>query len=381
MNHGTGDQFPGGIDPLSVSDYLRARGWRRDPRDWRGAQVWTPPDGASDQVLLPPELRYRDDRELLLRALHAVARAENEDYQDLLRIVSNPMVDTQYFHTHPPSPSGTVPLLSGMDALEGIRGVFTLAARSVLDEKPSVGGGRNSKAVDDFLRQVRLGPSKAGSYILSAEVPLTPPRGHLLFDDPPAERTVVRAMKRAMSAAERATKAAESNEGSLDPFDEAMEAGVSARLCESLARFGGHDHDQEFSIRFAWAPAQPEGNGGESDQLSFGRRAASILQQAGERLRELEYRGTVRLHGTVIATERQSPRHDGFVKVKGTLSTSESRRERTVLVRLGPEDYSAALTAHARGSTIDVEGRLSSAGNRRELLPSRVLIDGQPIKR
>lgn len=367
-------------DPRHIADYLEAQGWVRAEQEWRGAQVWSQPGGPSDEILLPPRIQYRDDRELLVRALRTMAAAEGRDYNDLVRAVSHPLVDTQYFHTHPDSPSGTVPLLSGIGALEGIRGAFTLAAQAVLDEGPRLGRGRNTKAVDSFLRRVRLGPSKAGSYILSAEVPLSPPRMDLFTSDPPRERIVVRTMRKAIAAAARATKESENDRGNLIPFDDAMHSGVSARLCESLAKFGGHEHQNEFSILFTWSPSHPEDDSEENNNLSFSPHAASILQRAGERLRELEYTGTVRLSGTIIATERQSPQHDGFVKVRGLLASGEWSRERTVLVRLQPEAYGAALAAHARGDTFEAEGRLSNVDNRRELLPSSATIAGRPLE-
>src|SRR5699024_3305349 len=146
--------------------------------------------------------------------------------------------------------------------------------------------------------------------------------------------------------AQQATTAAEQTEDRMDAFDEAMDSGVSSRLCDPLAHFGGHGHDQEFSIRFTWSPAHPEEPGRAGDHLSARPRAAEILQRGGERLRELEHAGTVRMSGRIVGAERHSPAHDGFVKVHGTLSTGEGARERTLLVRLHSEYYEAALTAH-----------------------------------
>lgn len=379
MNHESVASSAEAPAPEQVSDYLHSRGWRREPESWRGSQVWTWPEVPNEQILLPPRLEYRDDRELVLRALYALSQIEDRDPHDLIRAISQPLVDTQYFHTHPPSPSGTVPLLSGINALEGVRGAFTSAAQAVLDHRLRSGRGRNSKDVDAFLRRVRLGPSTAGSYILSAEVPLAPPRTDQLFPEPPQERRVVRAMHQAVAAAQQATTAAEQTEDRMDAFDEAMDSGVSSRLCDSLAHFGGHGHDQKFSIRFTWSPAHPEEPGRAGDHLSFGPRAAEILQRAGERLRELEHAGTVRMSGRIVGAERHSPAHDGFVKVHGTLSTGEGARERTLLVRLHSEYYEAALTAHSQGDPFEAEGRLST-GNRRELIPDRVLVNGRPLR-
>lgn len=381
--------------PEQVSDYLYSRGWHREPESWRGSQVWTWPESSDEQVLLPPRLEYRDDRELVLRTLYALSQIEGRDPHDLIRAISQPLVDTQYFHTQPPSAPGTVPLLSGIGALEGIRGAFTLAAQTVLD-RLRLGRERSAKEMDEFLQRVRLGPSTSGSYIFSAEVPLTPPRTDQLFPEPPRERRIVQTMHRAIATAAYATRAAEENDGQVDTFEEAMHAGVSAQLCDSLAQFGGQDYGREFSIRFSWSPVLPKDTHEPSDQLYFGPRAVDILQSAGEHLRTLEpprnprkaegirdilqYTGQARIAGKIIGTERHSPPEGGFVKIRGTLTTGQRSRNSTLLVRLPAQDYNAALAAHSRDDTLEAEGQLDSTGNRREIIPDRVLVNGRPLR-
>lgn len=374
-----------GPAPDQVADYLRAQGWRLQPEQWRGAAIWAAPPRAAtdDEVLLPPRIEYEDDADLVKRALKAIARAERRDFAEVLRAISAPLVDVQRFHTHPPTPSGTVPLMGGWDALQGIRGAFTVAARRVLEgEGGAVAGGRNSRPVDAFLRTVRLGPSIAGSYVFSAEVPLSSAAeqsrahgadlfGGLVEYD---ARSVVRAMHKGIAAAgEAARRAEEDREHGISPFDEAFSGGVTARLCESLAGLAGHDADQPFEVSFDWSPARPvpesEAGDGDGSRIAFSRRSGALLKKAAQHLRELENSGTVRMVGTIIAMERDSRTSAGYAKVRGTLRTERGSSQRTLPVVLDAQQYDRALEAHRGARTITAEGRIAIDKNRRELRP------------
>ncbi|WP_017557082.1 hypothetical protein [Nocardiopsis baichengensis] len=379
-----------GPAPDQVADYLRAQGWRLQPEQWRGAAIWSAPPRAAtdDEVLLPPRIEYEDDADLVKRALKAIARAEQRDFAEVLRAISAPLVDVQRFHTHPHTPSGTLPLLAGWDAIGGIRGAFTVAARRVLEgADSSVSGGRNSKAVDTFLGTVRLGPTAAGSYIFSAEVPLggapePAAEGMLALEYEPGPgsgpRGIVAEMYRGIAAAGKAARQAEEDPGDeLGGFDEGAGQGVTSRLCESLAGLAGHDADRPFEISFQWAPAHPaplpEGHAdGEQNRIAFGRRAGALLKDAAKHLRELENSGTVRMVGTIIAMERDSRTSVGYAKVRGTLRTDRGSSQRTLPVVLDPQQYDRALEAHRGARAITAEGRIATDRNRRELRPDHL---------
>jgi len=357
--------------PGRLAEYMRARGWRALPEMWRGAEIWQAPDRAGDEVLLPPRIVYRDDEDLVRRALQTVAKAERRDVAAVLRDISRPLVDRQVFRTYPDTPSGTVPLLSGCDAVGGIRSAFTVAARSVLHREGAVlSGGRNSRAVEAFLSRIRLGPTEAGSYILTTEVPVTPPESDMLFDlgGDQTGRSVVRFLRQGTAAAGKAVRASSADRNDSSAFDAAFEDGVTGRLCDALANFAGHAADRPFEISFDWAPARPM-EPVDEDRVAFSPDAGRILKRAAEYLRVLENQGTVTLRGRIIALERDSLHHAGYARVRGLLVTDRGAGQRTLRVRLDPIRYEQALDAHARGAEITVEGRISTTGNRRELVP------------
>jgi hypothetical protein len=106
---------------------------------------------------------------------------------------------------------------------------------------------------------VRLGQTERGSYIVTLLSPLgadpaeAERAGRLPLADPFPRRavaTLALALQAARDAAERTTTGA----SGLEAFHQAIEAGVSANLCDSLARIGGRSR-QGFGVSFGWAPA------------------------------------------------------------------------------------------------------------------------------
>ena len=127
------------IEPLTiagVTEYLSATGWRREPRTWRTASVWTWADGR--QVLVPA----RDgmgDNDLRLRELLAVlAQVEDRPADDVAAEIEAPPADRQTYRLFEgDDPATGVPLATGIRALNGIRDLLGAAGRA-LAEGPHV---------------------------------------------------------------------------------------------------------------------------------------------------------------------------------------------------------------------------------------------------
>ena len=159
-------------DPSDLSGYLLSRGWRREG-SWRGAGVWELE--SSGRLLIPDQREYQDDGELLAEAVHKLAGYDDRPERELLLDIAEPMVDSQYFRTHPDAPSGTIPLPSGVKALNGVHLMMSTAARTVEQGTRLLFEGRRSGPVEDFLHRVMLGAARPGSYVLTARVPVTIP--------------------------------------------------------------------------------------------------------------------------------------------------------------------------------------------------------------
>lgn len=379
------------IDPSKLSGYLLSRGWRREG-SWRGACVWELE--SSGRLLIPGHREYQDDGELLAEAVRKLAGFEERPERELLLDIAEPMVDSQYFRMHPETPSGTIPLPSGVKALNGVHLLMSTAARTVEEGPRSLFEGRRSNPVENFLHRIILGTALPGSYVLTARVPVTIPdqpqlslweegKSHGAADTRPVGipgRAVLSRLHQAVGAARAAAeqvvegRVAEGQER-LDVFDDSVEQGVSANLCKALADLGGSSKDRPFEIGFAWARGLPAR---ETDEpITFTGPMADILSRAADELERLAKSGHARIVGEVETLNMRAG-EEPRIKVVGQFWTDGRepfRRALWVIVSRG--QYDQAIDAQRAGWQIDAEGRMVTVHRRREMRPERFNIQRQ----
>lgn len=355
------------LTPVEVSNYLRSSGWQRLETFGRAAVWGLTRESDEFEALVPLEAGLRDYSVRMTDLLRTLAVAEQRTEQEIVRDLTTAHVDTQYFRTHPDTPPGTIPVTDGIDALEGIRELMIAAAYSLVADPRLVLPPRKPRQVEDFPRQVRLGPSVAGSYVLSAEVPLGAEERaqESLFDQPlPFGRRAIMRLHGMIQATRLAAE--EAIEGSeLSPFTDRVGEGVSTTLCRALARFGGHDRDRRFEVRFSWASAMPLPVG--TAPIDFEADTVTMLAQAAEDLTEEHrlIRERAVVTGRVWRTERAGD--ERWIVVRGAAQIGERVRHRYVWVRLDADQFTQALRAHDSGWRVRLAGVLVRSNNRTEL--------------
>jgi hypothetical protein len=364
------------IDPSELSGYLVSRGWRREG-SWHGAGVWEL--DSSGRLLIPDHREYQDDGELLAEAVRKLAGYEERPERELLLDIAEPMVDSQYYRTHPETPSGTTSLPSGVRAVQGIQELMKTAARAVEDGPQMLFEGRSSRRVDNFLHRILLGSARPRSYVLTARVPVAaarPPQLGLWEEgkaDPRGSelpgREVLAGFHRATLAAWTAAESVAGGRERLDIFDEGVAKGVSANLCKALGDLGGYSKDRPFEIGFTWARGLP----GQvpSDPVAFSGAMAGILARAGDDLERMAKSGHAQIIGQV-ETLNISPGEEPRIKVVGEFRRDGGEAvQRSLWVIVSMSDYDRAIEAQREGWWLDVAGRLVNAHRRREMRPER----------
>lgn len=352
---------------LRVADivsYLVVTGWTRDPRGWRGASYWQ--HAGEYEVLVPAQDGMGDGDRRVREILRCLSAVEDRPMDDIALEISRPWSDKQFFRTFPVDhDSGYIPLLSGVQVMQGVRNLLSTAARTVLQGPHFAFAGRQPAAVGTILRTAELGPSRAGTYVvevrLAADVWAPVPNGQELTG-----RAVLTQMLEAVAAARAAVLA-----GTKEAFDETVTAGVSADLCKALSDLSGAD-GTAFEITFRWARAQPLE--ARAHAFAFPELAGSLLQEAARRLRVLNASGPATVTGVIEGLYDDAVGDDRWrIKVRGELRTEHvERTRRAVWVRLADQvAYDRAITAHRERSVITVIGELSSTTGRVELVPGR----------
>lgn len=355
--------------PLKVADitsYLADTGWEQEQNGWNGATSWRYP--GDYEILVPAQDNMGDGVRRIRDILHGLCAVEDRPMAEIADDIARPGLDRQLFRTFPHGHDpGYTSLVSGVQAMEGVRSLLGTATRTVLQGPHFAFSGRPPAAVGEVLRAAELGPTRPGSYVievrLAADATTRSRKG-----DQVAARTVLTHLLDAVSAARNAVLT-----GADDAFDDAVTAGVSADLCQALSHLSPVGQGQPFEITFRWARALPFDAA--SHVVEFPPTSDSLLRTAATRLRGLNASGPATVTGIVSGLEDDSANGDRWrIKIRGDLSTerAEQSRRATVWVRLADQStYDRAIVAHQQRRRLTVSGELTSSTGRVELVPDR----------
>ncbi|WP_147472631.1 hypothetical protein [Streptomyces triticirhizae] len=376
-------QLPGqaleALSPEMIRRYLTAQGWglvQEEPR----AEVWglELPEGRVE-ALLPTDSRLMDYVQQLQILFNTVAVVEDKEPFVVLRGVGLAQTDVHQVRLLPEGTApGTVSLAEGSRAVGSLRDLFVSAAYRATtwlqNQQPRpVEPMRKSNQVYDFIsRRVLLGLTQPGSYILTAEVPLTSPVPEQLtlgsegrFGGLPLARRVSMAFFDGAASAHKAAAYATRNSGDLALFEEEARRGLSANVCEALSELSSYGK-VPFELHPLWANDLPLEEPGRI--LAFGRETIEYLRSGAEYLRERYGRQGVSIRGFITKLEREPTTGPGTVILLGRPEDEPTSRAMRVYVELGTEDYLRVGQAHLDRQEIVLQGDLERSGNRWNLV-------------
>ncbi|MEU1756300.1 hypothetical protein ABZ436_27105 [Micromonospora matsumotoense] len=359
--------------PSELAMYLRAHNWVIRDRTDTGALWLKVVDGDEFEALQPLESNLRDYGSRVLDVLRVLAVVEERSELEILQDITNASMDVYLVRTFPTdSAPGLIGLDDGVQAFESLRGLIVAAAYSVSAEQPrAVQPARKPTEVLRFLREVRIGPSSEGSFILSAHTPI-PPRltsgqqplfdaddASILEPTEPFERRVSLRIYDAAFAANSAAKDALVSPNGLDSFTESVRLGVSANLCEALVGLGG-ESGHPFDLSLSLASARPLARR-TLLPIHFRRDHIPVLAAAAQELRERIAEEGILVVGNVVRLHRENT-GSGEISVAGTIDGED--RLRRIWMNLAPSDYEQAMRAHQEMRSVSVRGDLVRRGTR-----------------
>lgn len=355
------------ITPAEATSYLRSTGWQETGSYGRATVFTRLMAGDEVEVLLPQSTDLRDYPARMTELLDTLSVVEGRPSGDVLRDLRSPLLDVQYIRTMPDTPSGTTPLDEGFRAIRGVRELYLEAAALALAardgaETPPAGFTRPK----EFLDQVRLGTTTAGSYVLRVETPLNSD-GRATEPDV-GLRAVLLHLHRVSTAA-HAASAESARAGTPRPFESYVGQDVSPKLCGALAKLGGLGK-YPFEMRFAWARALPAAQSANLPaELRFDQEQALALNTAVRYLEKLVTPRPATVEGRSSQLTQDNPNAPGRVIIDGKVITDEGTIEdQKISVTLPVAQYDRIVEAHrpARGARVVVRGMLRAAGQRWE---------------
>ncbi len=354
------------LRPLDVVSYFRAERWKPAETVEGEYAVWLLNDDV--EAFLPlrtdtPDyaLRMGD----LLRVLSVVEdRSQTSILSDLLTtssdVVRLRLIDEELA-------DGSMAIDEYTRTSQKARELMLAAACSATSNRAVWPNRKPDKAIN-FLRNVRVGQSERGSYVLKILSPV-PPRlaasenGHL-FDDPspPFERKVTTALAAALQGASSAAESA-ATRGDASSFEKAVAAGASANFCEALAGLSiDEDRDRAIEVSFTWSKTRPASKEA-MRRIRIGADRIPYLLAGAQMLRERSPVEGFELTGAVIKLERAATDGPGSVTVHAPVDDKMKR----IKLALQEADYATACAAHGDGLDVSCVGRLVREGRSFEL--------------
>jgi hypothetical protein len=291
----------------------------------------------------------------VLRTLRQVERRpEPEILQDLMT------TSCDLIRVRAPSreaESGSLPLEQAVAFVERSRDLVLAAACAAITKRAYFATRKPTKATD-YLSKVRMGQTERGSYVLTILSPVAPalaPEGELPLDlepSEPYERQVTRTLVEGLAAMELAARDAAAS-GGMGGFEQAVQRGVSANLCDAVAGLSAVSAGEGLDIRIAWSRTRPVTNTVPS-RVFLGSDSIPLIQEAARLFKDTAQVEDVELQGFVTRLARGPTETSGEVTLEGLLD-GQLRR---AIVELGEGIYSQAVQAHEQRQRVACAGDL-----------------------
>lgn len=355
------------ITPAALAAYVRGEGWERLEPYGQHADVYAHSD--RPELIIPRTQAVADYASVVAELIAILAETTERDALTLYRDLLGADRDVVRVRAGSNADDGSVSLAAGVGLVESARDMLLAAACAATNPQPLYRAGANKEA-NEYLQQVRLGQTEHGSFVVRLLAPVPPQLqpsldpAWLSFDDEPYERKVTRRLIEALEACREATEQATTGTG-MAAFERAVRVGVSANLCEAVARLA--DYADGLEIGVTWARTRP---GAETyRRVRFSSSEAAILKEAARNFRDTLSRPDVELFGTVSQLKREQDEIEGLVTLKALVDG----RIQSVKATLDQANYIRAVRAHGRQLPVLVRGDLERIGQRWRLNGAELL--------
>lgn len=237
------------IDPDQLVIYLSRTGWSESSKLGALASVWVNEAYDDNELIVPLSREAKDFNRRVLDVAHQLSVLGEEAVDSILIELSRVKADVIRIRVeHSDVTSGTIPIHDGVLLFEKSRDLLVAAVRSTVKKKRFFEGGMSSD-LSDFIDDLKFGQTERGSYVVNVISPVilgeSDQQDHAEHS---FTRLVSENLARGLTAIKGALEDFEKNEA-YEPFDRAVEYGVSANLCDALIGLGGSKQSRDIEIR------------------------------------------------------------------------------------------------------------------------------------
>ena len=360
------------VSCAALTSYLGAREWKK-VADWaeRATVYGKTIDGREQRIWVPVRETFADYADNMERSIQILAQTENRAPDAILVELQATASDSIRVTALHGQSERALSLQDARALFRDSLAMIAAAARSAKKPRRAYRGVLPTDAAT-YLNSISPAPTTFNTFDLTLLSPI-PPRysdeqlrigqiTQMSFEHSFARRAVIR-LKNGLRATQEAVTDVK-RQGDFASFDDAVQAGVSANLCDAVlglvllsGEFGGG-----LSVDIRWAPTRPM-NGGQFVSIPFSTHDAEIIRAAGDRLRASASYPDEQVLADVVRLEREPEEFDGHAQLLADID-DQSRR---LSVTFAPTDFATVITAFRERRQIELDGDLHPAGRGYEL--------------
>lgn len=358
------------VPPAGVHAYLSYHGWRKLEAYGDHGDVYQLDE--HPEIIAPSTSELGDYALRISEIVSILERIENRHPTSIVRDLNVATTDLIRIRAPEAEEDGSIALENAVSFIEESRNLLLASACSVSNPKRSYPRpGRIAEAIN-YLKEVRMGQSEKGSYVVTLLSPVQPslihyssvsaPEGvqdafELEAFEPFARRVTHRLAEALIATREAVTLCTRG--GEFSEFENRVLQGINANFCSALA--GLIDKGEGVDLSISWALTRaPSRRVQNTPTIKFSRNDAAYLQEATRLFRSKEDLSDEIITGVVTRLARDTKATQGTVTVQATIDGSQQ----SVKVDVGVDYYEQVTKAHHDRDVVIIEGDIERKGQR-----------------
>jgi hypothetical protein len=365
------------IKPADARAYATASGWVRVPTVNGKVAVFNHPGSDLDQLLIPLDPDLSDYSKRMAEVVESLAEHQKRPAPEVLNDLLIPASDVLRFRIdEPETEAGIVPLVQGIDLLEGARRAIVASACSVVQPQPF--HPRLSRAeAEQLLQACRLGQTERGSFTAVIACPLDAVEGEPIPAKPmpsfegtqgaetslptsepftrKATALLMRSVARIVSAVDADQVASLLGPASDQPV-------LSANLCEALAMMQPTGDRSRLTVQATWARTLPPPGARLPSVVHLRRDDFPVVEKLAIALRPAREPKPSQFIALVDALSGNPDEHNRVSGEVQLLVFDAEEGSFKARVNLNADDYHIAWEAHGVAGYVSLNGVLKLGG-------------------
>ena len=364
------------LTPNQLSTYLLSQNWIEDGRIGDVASVWHRRELENKQfeLVLPLKLDLKDYQNSVLDLIKKLSEFEKRSLSDVSNSLSNFNADVIKIRViHEDVESGSIPLNDGVLLFEKAKELLISVVRSTFNKRKYFSGGKLSGELFEYIENMRLGQTEHGSYIVNLIAPITPPEELEQQDHSKVSmtRAVSDTLARSLSAIKESVQNYQTTRRESS-FDEAVQKGASANLCDALIGLSGENQSRNVKVSISLSKIETDTEELELEH-DFNSTIIPYLKTASNYYKENYIIRDQTITGTVTKLKHEEDDEIGVI----TIMSSVNGEDKHVSFELSIEKYWEAHQAHKESQFVECFGDLHVTPRSAKLInPARFRVCG-----